>query len=97
MRRRNVGHQGDQAGRLVTIVDINPDSIALAQEYFSLPGQVTCHVEDGATFLERYQLIFDAIVIDAFTMTAFQNTFALRSSFAWSASDWIASSELLPA
>jgi len=56
-----------KAGRRVTIVDINPESIALAQQYFCLPAQVTCHVEDGASFLQRHQRLFDAIVIDAFT------------------------------
>jgi spermidine synthase len=55
-----------RAGRSVTIVDINPESIALAHQYFSLPQHVTCHVEDGATFLVRSQALFDAIIIDAF-------------------------------
>ena len=54
------------AGRSVTIVDINPQSIALARQYFSLPERVTCYVEDGASFLKRSHTVFDAIVIDAF-------------------------------
>jgi spermidine synthase len=55
-----------KAGRLVTVVDINPESIALAQQYFCLPEHVACHAEDGASFLERQKKLFDAIVIDAF-------------------------------
>jgi spermidine synthase len=53
-------------GRSVTIVDINPASIALAQKYFSLPAEVACHVEDGQTFLKRRPETYDAIVVDAF-------------------------------
>jgi spermidine synthase len=55
------------AGRSVTIVDINSESAALARRYFSLPMHVTCVVDDGATFMKRSQRIFDAIIIDAYT------------------------------
>jgi spermidine synthase len=55
-----------RALRSVTIVDINAQSIALARQYFSLPDQVACHVEDGASFLARSPAVFDAIIIDAF-------------------------------
>jgi spermidine synthase len=55
-----------RAGRSVTIVDINSQSIALARQYFSLPEQVASCVEDGAAFLRRSQAAFDAIIIDAF-------------------------------
>jgi spermidine synthase len=34
-----------KAGRLVTIVDIDPQSIALARQYFSLPLDIACHAE----------------------------------------------------
>jgi spermidine synthase len=54
------------ADRSVTIVDISPQSIPLARQYFCLPKQVSCHVEDGASFLRRSQVVFDAIIIDAF-------------------------------
>jgi hypothetical protein len=50
----------------VTLVDINPASIALAQRYFSLPPDVVCHVEDGQAFLKRHTGTYDAIVVDAF-------------------------------
>jgi predicted membrane-bound spermidine synthase len=62
-----LGTMLSKTGRSVTVVDINPDSIAFAREYFSLPAEVTCHVDDGMLFLERHQSVFDAIVIDAFT------------------------------
>jgi spermidine synthase len=55
-----------RAGRSVTIVDLNPQSIALARQYFSLPQQIPCHVVDGAAFLRRSPATFDAIIIDAF-------------------------------
>jgi spermidine synthase len=50
----------------VTIVEINPASIALAQRYFCLPTEVDCHVEDGHIFLKRSRDTYDAIVVDAF-------------------------------
>jgi len=55
-----------RTGRSVIVVDINPQSIALARQYFSLPEHVTCYVEDGASFLKRNQAVFDAVIIDAF-------------------------------
>jgi len=42
-----------RTGRSVIVVDINPQSIALARQYFSLPEHVTCYVENGASFLRR--------------------------------------------
>ena len=62
-----LGTMLSRAGRLVTVVDINPHSIAPAQQYFYLPKDVTCCVEDGASFLKQYPKRFDAIVIDAFS------------------------------
>jgi spermidine synthase len=53
-------------GQRVTIVDINPESIALAQEYFALPAEIACHVGDGQAFLEDHPTLYDAIVVDAF-------------------------------
>jgi spermidine synthase len=53
-------------GQRVTIVDIDPESIALAQRYFALPPEIDCHTGDGLDFLGRSQRVFDAIVVDAF-------------------------------
>jgi hypothetical protein len=55
-----------KTGRRVTVVGINPDSIALAREYFSSPVEVSRHVDDGF-FLMYHDKPFDAMVIDACT------------------------------
>ncbi len=55
-----------KTGWVVTIVDIDPESISLAQQYFSLPEEVICYGMDGFTFLEHSPQRFDAIVVDAF-------------------------------
>ncbi|HEX9461751.1 MAG TPA: fused MFS/spermidine synthase [Alphaproteobacteria bacterium] len=55
-----------KANRRVTIVEINPVSIVLAQRYFSLPPGITCHIDDGSTFLKRSRKSYDAIIVDAF-------------------------------
>jgi spermidine synthase len=54
-----------KAGRFVAVVDINSQSIDLARRYFSLPAEVICYVDDGASFLKRSGKTFDAIIIDA--------------------------------
>jgi spermidine synthase len=54
-------------GHRVTIVDIDPESIALAQQYFALPSDVACHAVDGRAFLEECPKTYDAIIIDAFS------------------------------
>lgn len=56
-----------KANRKVTMVEINPASIALARRYFALPPEITCYVDDGDIFLRRRRDIYDAIVVDAFT------------------------------
>jgi len=53
-------------GRSVTVVDINPQSIALARQYFCLPEHVKGYVEDGESFLKCNATVFDTIIIDAF-------------------------------
>jgi hypothetical protein len=50
----------------VTIVDVDPESIALAQQYFGLPPEIDCHIGDGQAFLQRTEDVFDAVIIDAF-------------------------------
>lgn len=50
----------------VTIVDIDPISFEIAHHYFGLPHSVTCHVADGAAFVRRTRMKFDAIVLDAY-------------------------------
>jgi spermidine synthase len=55
-----------QAGRKVTIVDVNPASFILAKQYFALPDSVDCRVADGKSFLYSDTKTYDAIVLDAF-------------------------------
>ena len=55
-----------KVGRKVTIVDVNPDSFALARRYFSLPESVECYVGDGKSFLYSNTDYYDVIVLDAF-------------------------------
>jgi spermidine synthase len=55
-----------RTGQKVTIVDVDPESIALAQQYFGLPPEIDCHIGDGQAFLQRAEDVFDAVIIDAF-------------------------------
>lgn len=55
-----------EAGCQVTIVDINPQSAAVARQHFGLPDQVACRTADGAAFLQGDTGCYDAIVLDAF-------------------------------
>jgi len=55
-----------QAGRKVTIIDVNPASFILARQYFALPDSVECRTDDGKSFLHSDSGIYDAIVLDAF-------------------------------
>lgn len=55
-----------KADRRVTIVDKNPASFQRAQDYFSLPRTIECHVADGKDFLCAAAHRYDAIVLDAF-------------------------------
>jgi spermidine synthase len=54
------------AGVKVTIVDINSHSFQIARDYFQLPGEVECHVADGAEFLRTRPHRYGAIVLDAY-------------------------------
>ena len=53
-------------GHQVMVVDINPESFALAKRHFGLPDEVRCHVGDGLAFMQRTRRRFDALIIDAF-------------------------------
>ena len=55
-----------QAGRKVTIIDVNPASFILAKQYFALPDNVECRAADGKSFLCSDTNLYDAIVLDAF-------------------------------
>jgi len=52
---------------LVAVVDINPDSLAAATEYFNFdPEGIELNWEDARTFARRCRKRFDVIVIDLF-------------------------------
>src|SRR3954462_12485196 len=55
-----------RADRRVTVVDVDPDSIAVAQRYFSMDGRVSCAVGDGLEWSGESVQKFDCIVVDAF-------------------------------
>ena len=64
------------AGVNVTIADIDPQSFRLARQYFQLPPEVACHVEDGAAFLAASTQRYHAIVLDAYTGNQMPEQFA---------------------
>ena len=61
-----LGTMLSKAGRRVTIVDVNPASILVAQKYFSLSPDITCHVGDGLEFIRNTKEKYDIIILDAF-------------------------------
>ena len=54
-------------GIRATLVDINPLAFDVARLYFHMPAGVECYVGDGAAFLRRNVIHYDAIVLDAFS------------------------------
>ncbi len=51
-------------GKRLTIVDNNPISFVIAQEYFALPDDITCMVSDFRNFIYQDDALYDAIAID---------------------------------
>ncbi len=55
------------AGVKVDVVEINPEVIPLAKDYFNFrPSELTVHVADGRQFLNHNRRHYDAVVLDAF-------------------------------
>lgn len=50
----------------VTVVDINDAAFTIARDYFKLPKDVRCITQDGVTYLQTSQQLYDAVVIDVF-------------------------------
>ncbi|MBS0273868.1 MAG: methyltransferase domain-containing protein [Proteobacteria bacterium] len=65
----------DRDGVNVTVVDIDARSIELARRYFHLPDSVTTYVADGAEYLRRTRMRYDAIVLDAYNGDDFPDVF----------------------
>jgi predicted O-methyltransferase YrrM len=55
-----------QAGRHLSIVEIDKASFRLAKRYFGLSPDVVCHVADGLTFMKKVRRRYDTLIIDAF-------------------------------
>ena len=55
-----------RTGVKVTLLDLAPQSFAIAVHYFHMPASVECHAAEGARFLRRNSTRCDAIVLDAF-------------------------------
>jgi spermidine synthase len=51
-------------GKRLTIVDNNPISFVIAQEYFRLPDDIPCMVSDFRNFIYQDDALYDAIAID---------------------------------
>ena len=61
-----LGKMLSQAGKRVTIVDIDQASFKLAKRHFGLPDNIACHAGDGLAFMEKTRRHFDAVIVDAF-------------------------------
>jgi len=62
----SLGTLVDSLGVDVTMIDVNPDAIAIARNYFGLSNLVKCVSMDGAEYLNSSKQRFDAIVMDAY-------------------------------
>lgn len=54
------------AGRRVTVVDVNPAALEIAERHFLMPARVERRLTDGFEFLKSNERTFDAIVMDAY-------------------------------
>jgi hypothetical protein len=53
-----------ERGKKITVVDFNPKSFQIAQEYFGMPKHLRCVVDDFRSYLLSEVKSFDAIAID---------------------------------
>ncbi len=61
-----LGKMLSQAGKRVTIVDIDKASFKLARKHFGLPDDIACHMGDGLAFMQKTRTRFDVVIVDAF-------------------------------
>ncbi len=60
---RNLQRQGLK----VTAVEINPNSLQAAEEFFDFdPRQIDIHIEDARTFVRRHRDAYDLVITDLF-------------------------------
>src|SRR6516165_9627780 len=53
-----------RSGKTVTVVDHNPSSFDIARQYFGMPDDIPCIIEDFRTYLPTETQQFDGIAID---------------------------------
>ena len=54
-------------GQKVTAVEINPNSLQAAVDFFKFdPSRVAVHIEDARTFVRRHRAAYDVVVTDLF-------------------------------
>ena len=53
-----------RSGKTVTVVDHNPSSFDIAHQYFGMPDDIPCIIEDFRTYLPTETQQFDGIAID---------------------------------
>ncbi|HKD47053.1 MAG TPA: fused MFS/spermidine synthase [Rhizomicrobium sp.] len=70
-----------RAGVKVTLLDLDPQTFAIARSYFHMPMSVECHTADGARFLARNSVRYDAIVLDAFAESQIPSHFLTAKFF----------------
>jgi spermidine synthase len=62
-----IPRQLHRQGRKVAAVEINPNSLAAATEFFDFdPRGIEVHVEDARTFVRRHRQAYDLVVTDLF-------------------------------
>src|SRR5947208_12862902 len=54
-----------RAGRRVSLVEIDPVSIRLANRYFRLPRNIACHVGDGLACMQKNRRRYDVPAVDS--------------------------------
>jgi SAM-dependent methyltransferase len=60
----NIATMLARSGKTVTVVDHSPDSFDIARDYFGMPDDIPCVVEDFRTYLAAETRRFDGIAID---------------------------------
>ena len=69
-------------GAQVEVVEINPDVVPLAKEFFDFkPDRVQLHIADGRQFLNQSTQRYDAIVLDAFLGDSSPSHLLTREAF----------------
>jgi SAM-dependent methyltransferase len=68
-------------GVKVTVVDLHQLSFDIARDYFHMPREIACHVDDGIAYLKKHRRRHDALVLDAFGEGGMPETFMSADFF----------------